>query len=238
LQKLLCWYCQNDLPLLARICKTDKWGVHRYALHYQVHFERLRRRPLNILEIGVGGYENPQRGGDSLRMWKAFFPRGRIFGIDKYDKSIHDEPRIRTFRGSQDDPRFLEEVARTIGRLDVVIDDGSHVNSHVVTTFNVLFPRLAADGIYVIEDLQTAYWPDYGGSEDPSDESTSIAMVKRLVDGLNWEEFAHRPEAPFDRLITAVHLYHNLVFIDKGHNEEGSIRRFDSPSDDEITTLL
>jgi hypothetical protein len=44
------------------------------------------------------------------------------------------------------------------------------------------------------------------------------------VDGLNWEEFFHRQRGEFDRQITGVHFYHNLVVISKGQNEEGSNR--------------
>ena len=41
----------------------------------------------------------------------------------------------------------------------VFIDDGSHVPAHVATSFYALFPRLADGGLYVIEDVQTAFWP-------------------------------------------------------------------------------
>jgi hypothetical protein len=47
---------------------------------------------------------------------------------------------------------------------DIIIDDGSHVNEHVITTFEYLLPILNNEGLYVIEDTQTAYWPEYGGS--------------------------------------------------------------------------
>ena len=224
------WHYQDDLPALASLFETDKWGRHYYAQHYQTHFERLRRRRINILEIGVGGYEDPCSGGESLRMWKAYFRNANVFGLDIADKSALQEHRIRIFQGSQDDAQLLENVAHQIGPLDIVIDDGSHINSHVVTSFNTLFPKLLDQGIYVIEDVQTAYWPQYGGSEDPLDERTSVAMCKRLVDGLNWEEFADRPPASFDREITSIHFYHNLAFIYKGRNQEGSNRHRHAPS--------
>jgi len=34
--------------------RTDKGGSHRHIQHYERHFRRLRRRRLNIFEIGVG----------------------------------------------------------------------------------------------------------------------------------------------------------------------------------------
>ena len=219
----------RNLSRLARVYGTDKQGVHQYTQHYQHHFEPVRRKKLNILEIGIGGYKNPKRGGESLRMWKAYFPNSRIFGIDIYDKTHHDENRIKTFQGSQTDTSFLKRVVEEIGRVDIIIDDGSHQNEHVIKSFKFLFPLLADKGIYVVEDTQTSYWSnvqevDYGGSSDLNAPYTSMNYLKSLIDGLNHEEFTSDEYVPtyFDKHITAMHFYHNLVFIYKGLNDEGS----------------
>lgn len=228
-RSLIGFLLRNNLSRLALVCGTDKQGPHQYAQHYQHHFEPVRRKKLNILEIGIGGYKNPKRGGESLRMWKAYFPKSRIFGIDIYDKSHHDENRIKTFQGSQTDTSFLRRVVEEIGRVDIVIDDGSHCNDHVIKTFKFLFPLLADKGIYVVEDTQTSYWSNvqgvnYGGSSDLTAPHTSMNYLKSLIDGLNHEEFTSDEYVPtyFDKHITAMHFYHNLVFIDKGLNDEGS----------------
>lgn len=216
------WRHRTDLAMLATIYGSDKWGSHWYAKHYQHHFQHLRTKRINLLEIGVGGFDNPRRGGASLRMWKRYFPHGRIFAIDIFDKSPLQEDRIKIFRGSQTDPEFLNWVVKQIGDVDIIIDDGSHINEHVLISFDVLFPQLKMGGIYAIEDMQTAYWPHFGGSEDPHYPDSSIALGKRLVDGLNWEEFFEREPQRFDREIKGLHFYHNLMFIDKDKNEEGS----------------
>src|SRR5437660_3758804 len=72
------------LKILATIYMTDKWNLHWYAQHYEELFRNIRRKRVRLLEIGVGD-------GNSLRMWRAFFPHGRIYGIDIRDKSAHDE---------------------------------------------------------------------------------------------------------------------------------------------------
>jgi hypothetical protein len=56
------------------------------------------------------------------------------------------------------------------------------------------------------------------------EDHTSMNYFKTLVDGLNYEEFTLGEYAPtyFDRHITSMHFYHNLVFIYKGQNNEGS----------------
>jgi len=181
------------------------------------------------LEIGVGGYQDPRAGGNSLRMWKSYFPKGKIFGIDIYDKAYHNEKRIKTFKGSQIDDVFLKNVVAEIGGIDIIIDDGSHYSDHVINSFRILFPLLNSGGIYVIEDLQTSYWDEvvgekWGGSSDLKAAHTSMNFLKCLVDGLNYEEFTLDEYTPtyFDRNIVSIHFYHNLAFIYKGDNDEGS----------------
>jgi hypothetical protein len=217
----------RDLPRLAMIYGTDKWGEHWYAAHYARHFRHLRRKKITLLEIGIGGYGDSQGGGASLRMWRRYFPNALIVGLDYFDKAAHAEERIRIYRGDQSDERILRQIVAEVGRPDVIIDDGSHINRHVIKSFEVLFPLLADEGIYVVEDTQTAYWPKEGGSSDDLLQApTSMCLLKSLVDGLNHEEFI-KPgyvSSYYDEHITAIHFYHNLVFIQKGRNQEGSNR--------------
>ena len=214
----------SNLKALATVNNTDKWNGHYYAKHYETHFSALRFKKLNILEIGIGGYGVPEKGGGSLRMWRIYFPRSRIYGIDIYDKSLHHERRIKTFKGSQIDCKFLEEVISTIGTVDIIIDDGSHVCEHVIRSFEFLFPKLNQNGIYVIEDTQTSYWPKYGGSnEELNSRATTMGFFKSLIDGLNCDERGEKYEPTYyDRHIVAMHFYHDLIFIQKGINNEGS----------------
>jgi hypothetical protein len=137
------------LTALAEKHGTDKWAVrrggypgHYYTPHYDVHFSPLRGKPVTLLEIGVGGYADPNKGGQSLRMWKDYFPYGHIFGLDLYDKSALQEDRITIFQASQVDKAALDRIVDEIGGIDIIIDDGSHLNTHVIETFKLLFPCL------------------------------------------------------------------------------------------------
>ena len=62
-------------------------------------------------------------------------------------------------------------------------------------------------------------------SEGNQSTLTAMAMIKRLCDGLNHEEFfddAYRPSYT-DRFVKGIHLWHNLCILEKGLNNEGSI---------------
>jgi len=218
----------KNLTQLAKHFGTDKWGRHRYTPHYERHLSQLKHEHFTLLEIGIGGYSRAGAGGASLRMWKSYFPEAEIVGLDIEDKSFVDEDRISTVQGSQVDAELLQSIAARAGdNLRVVIDDGSHQNEHILETFRILFPLLADGGTYVIEDTQTSYWKKYGGSTDPFDPHTSMNMVKALLDDLNYEE--HTPpehEPSYTELhVVGVHAYHNLVFIDKGLNNEDAGKR-------------
>ncbi|WP_202033226.1 hypothetical protein [Nocardioides sp. WS12] len=206
---------------------TDKAGPgHHYTQHYERHFQHLRDEEFTLLEIGVGGYARERKGGKSLRMWKNYFRRAQIVGLDIEDKSFVDRPRITTYEGSQVDEQVLHRIVEEQGRPQVVIDDGSHRPEHIRETFRLLFPLLADDGLYAIEDTQTSYWASWGGNPDRNAPDTTMALVKDLIDGLNFEEFPPSDYEPTysDRHVIAVHAYHNLVIIEKGLNDEGSNR--------------
>jgi len=212
-----------DLNTLALIYGSDKWGGHFYTAHYHEHFHKLKNKKLKILEIGVGGYEDPHYGGASLRMWKRYFPQSMIYSLDIHDKGPLQEKRIRIFQGSQADEAFLRKVCDEAGPFDIIIDDGSHVVEHVLTSFKTLFPLMKEDGIYAIEDIQTTYWPDFGGnSKNLNDPLTSMNFLKKLTDGLNHKEFELPDYSPsyFDQHIVSMHFYHNLVIIHKGQNDK------------------
>ena len=218
----------TDLGDLAIRFSSDKWGVwHWYTRHYDRHFSPLRYEPVRLLEIGIGGYADPDAGGGSLRMWKNYFPRAIVYGMDIYDKTGVEESRIHTIVGSQADPELLTAFAEQNGPFDIIIDDGSHLNEHVLVSFQTLFPYVRPGGWYVVEDMQTSYWPQYGGaSGDVAGEGTSVGLLKKLLDGLAYQESTHpRGYTPSyaDQHVVGVHMYHNLAFIEKGLNAEATI---------------
>lgn len=63
------------------------------------------------------------------------------------------------------------------------MDDGSHINYDIIKAFKILFPRVKPNGIYVIEDLHTSYWSEYGGGYLKNE--TAIEFLKKFVDLLN-----------------------------------------------------
>jgi hypothetical protein len=212
----------GNLAMLARLHGTDKLA-HGYIPHYRLLLSGLRKRRFNLLEIGIGGYAGHTVGGESLRMWKAYFPHARIHGLDILQKPGVAQKRITVWQGSQVDPEILHRIHHSAGGFDVIIDDGSHRNEHVIGTFQFLFPLLNSGGFYFVEDVQTSYWPEYGGkamAHDSSDQ-TSMGFFKNLADRLNHEEFQFDDAgSAFDEDLDSVFFWHNLIAIRKASRSQ------------------
>ena len=139
-----------DLDILGAIEGTDKSSTiglkWDYLRHYQAAFPGLRNEPITIIEIGV-------EGGSSLKLWRWFFPRATIVGVDLNPACArYAGDRVIIEIGSQDDPGFLAHLCAKYSPT-IVIDDGSHLANHVIYTFERLYPSLRPGGIYVVEDL-------------------------------------------------------------------------------------
>lgn len=151
--------------------------VHKWP-HYFPFYERIFQNlppEVRFLEIGV------YRGG-SMKLWREYFgPQAKIFGVDidprcaVYD-GLHGQVRI----GSQDDPDFLCSVVKEMGGVDVILDDGSHIARHQRASFDILFPLLETNGLYVIEDMHTSYWPNFEGGLRR--RGTAVEFLKEKVD--------------------------------------------------------
>lgn len=215
----------SNLKFLSLKYKTDKGSEHNYLEVYEKYMKNSRNKSISLFEIGVGGYNSPNEGGNSLRMWESYFKKGTVYAMDLYDKSQLQTDRIKIFKGSQTDKNFLEKIFSKIGKVDFIIDDGSHQNNHIIQTFEYIFKYLKKGGYYFIEDIQTSYWPGYkGNSFDLNVSKNAINYFKTIVDKINYMELDNPfiKHDYFSRNITEIHFYHNLVVIKKSDNDEKS----------------
>lgn len=115
------------------------------------YFAPIRDTATSILEIGV-------KKGRSLRLWKEYFSKAKIEGIDFNPECIsYAEDRIDILIASQNDAGIIEPWAKEIGPFDIIIDDGSHVNNLTIASYEILFKHLKPGGLYIIEDLANSY---------------------------------------------------------------------------------
>lgn len=215
----------GGLDLLAALSGTDKFGAHSYTPVYDALMRSRRGKRVALLEIGVGGYGRAP-GGESLLMWAAYFRKGRIYGIDVADSTALSKGRIKVFQCSQADRARLTGLAREIGPFDFVIDDGSHRSEHQIDSFRILWPFVKDGGLYVVEDVQTSYWPNYGGGElgTPAAQRSCMSYFKRLADSVNQAEFLAAADAGLELRndIGSIAFHHNLIVLTKDSRERKS----------------
>jgi hypothetical protein len=187
---------------------AHKWA-HYFPI-YERHFSRYVGRDVVMFEIGVF------RGG-SLQLWKRYLgPHARIVGIDIDPKCKQfEESQISIRIGSQSDPEFLHSVMQEFGGPDIVLDDGSHQQPDILASFRTLYDYVDRNGVYMVEDLHTAYWDRFGGGLRRPE--TFIEVSKGLIDELNARSSQRLADVTdFTETTHSMHFYPDIVAIEKG----------------------
>ncbi|ORV12869.1 hypothetical protein AWB96_16000 [Mycobacteroides chelonae] len=188
------------LDEIAQKHGTDKSSLnHNYTAIYEPLLEPLRKKPITLLELGWGGHEDPDSGGNSARTWAEYFthPGAEIIVVELESKNVRpeDDERITLWQGSQDDQAMIDQIAAVYGPFDVIIDDASHLSSKTIRSFELLFRHVTPGGIYAVEDTHASYHEHYYGSmeanEDPEKrrrdgEFTMMQFFQRLTDEVNY----------------------------------------------------
>ena len=167
-------------------------------------------------------------------MWERYFTNGELHFID-------NDPSIITYHSDRSHYHFLDqgdrgalvEFAAAVGSdFDIIIDDGGHRINQQMISFQILFPHLKAGGLYIIEDIFTSYWKQYGGDGTPvepvSGPQTTLSFIKFLIDELNtipamtdcsdatktagwmWQGLSY-----YQKAVESIHFHRGLVIIEK-----------------------
>lgn len=189
---------------------VHKW--HHYIPIYDHYFSNFKDKKIKFLEIGVG------KGG-SLQMWRTYFGKDAIiYGIDinpECKKFNTETEKVRI--GSQIDKNFLESVIMEMGGVDIILDDGSHQMKHIPKTLEYLFPYLNFNGIYMIEDLHTAYWKGYGGGYYSNSNFFKYTM-KIVHDMHHWYHTKKLNHSSISKNCSSIHIYDSIVVLNKNKN--------------------
>jgi hypothetical protein len=190
--------------------------VHKWTNYFSVyerHFAPYVGKSPLIFEIGV------YKGG-SLQLWKRYFgPGARIVGVDIDPTcALLEEEQVSVRIGDQGDQRFLETLVQEFGAPDIVIDDGSHFSRDINATFDALYPAMKSIGVYVVEDLHTNYWAEFGGGL--YQPSTFIERVKGLIDEIHaGRTRGTLPPTAFTSTLQSISIYESIAVFTKAQLE-------------------
>ena len=141
--------------MLNLVEKFKELSVIKSTFHGELYNKILapyENEKFTLLEIGICT-------GASLVAWHDSFSKVEIYGIDRAVPIGDKYPDIsfaKVLLGDQSYPPFMEKVARDIGEIDVVIDDGGHFSDDQQVSFKALWPAVKQGGLYVMEDLWIA----------------------------------------------------------------------------------
>lgn len=186
---------------------VHKW--HHYIPIYDRYFAKLRGTPVRFLEIGVS------KGG-SLRMWRDYLgPEAMLYGVDIDPACARFDGGAGQVRiGSQDDAEFLAAVVAEMGGVDVVLDDGSHHMDHVRASLSILFPALATGGVYMIEDMHSAYWQAWGGGYGQA--GNVFRDLQPIIDDMHGAYHGQGMRMPkVGPSVSAVHVHDSIIVLEK-----------------------
>ena len=200
----------NDLLELGKQYKSTKDWTGFLEI-YSNYFKDYKDKEINILEIGIDK-------GESLKIWRKYFTSAKICGIDIIDIKFQIEG-VDLIRANQTDEKTLKEICDKYNGFDIIIDDGGHYSKQIIISLNFLFDYLKDDGLYIIEDLQTSYFPRFDGSRlNLKKKTTSMNFLKSMADSINYEH-NNKPffrSKKFDGMVKYIHFYQNVAILKKG----------------------
>jgi hypothetical protein len=201
----------GHLNELAKKYNTDKSDLfHNYCDEYEFFLEKLRYNNIKLLEIGVST-------GNSINMWLEYFPNASIFGIDISNCGFSIKTDRFIFRqGNQS----VVETYDGINNLNIIIDDGSHITEDQMLTFEILFPRLNSNGVYIIEDVSTSYWEEYG-----FEKLSFIDYTKKFIDEINYNGLYNEVSVKYQG--GSLRHARSSVYLDETMKINGLSKKFD-----------
>jgi hypothetical protein len=150
---------------------TDKATNHNFTEFYDSYFSFLRNEKFNILEIGIWK-------GESLKMWKEYFPNSNIYGLDINNLKYLEEDRIFIEQADQTDINRMNTVFPNT-KFDIIIDDGGHSMYQQQLSLISMMHRLKRGGFFIVEDLHTSLGPHYFYNNDPT-KRTALELIENF----------------------------------------------------------
>lgn len=140
---------------------SDKANDHNYHHLYGALLSNAESVE-NIFEIGLGTNNTEiaanmgaaGRPGASLRAFRDYCPKARVYGADIDKRVLFTEDRIQTFYLDQTDPATFADVRQKLSAdFDLVIDDGLHAPSANIESLRFGLQIVKPGGWVVVEDI-------------------------------------------------------------------------------------
>lgn len=167
----------NSISALEAFNQT-KYFSQKYTNYFPIYdelFGNFQGTELTFVEVGV-------LHGGSLSMFRNFFGKNaRIIGIDNNQAALQFSPDFEIFIGDQSDPSFWDHFFKTVGPIDILLDDGGHKNVQQIQTVVSALPNVKDGGLIVIEDTHTSFMYEFGNPNKRSFMNWATLKAQNLT---------------------------------------------------------
>ena len=173
LDKLFSHYSSDK----ANFINNGKDKGHGFAKFYENHLNQFKNKEIKILEIG-------SYSGASAAAFVKFFPKANIYCLDinllnfKYSsKKIHVYGMDSSNKKMMS--KFLSKINffESMKNFDVIIDDGSHIQSDQLNALNFFYKYVSMGGFYIIEDYK---FPNYFNHLNDVNDLKIDELIKKI----------------------------------------------------------
>lgn len=148
----------TDLCLLGKKYGTDKSPYntklhrHPYTAIYDLLFASQRYAPIKFAEIGI-------LDNSSMKMWRDYFHRAKLYGFDVSKASIELARRdllpdvYYDWLDADNKDTIHSALDKAKSLFDVIIDDSSHYFEHQIAIISQAYKFIKPGGMLIIEDI-------------------------------------------------------------------------------------
>ena len=153
---------------------SDLFVGHGYSKFYEKHLEFLKNDNFNLLEIGTWF-------GASTASFCKYFPNAKVFGLDKNFKFKYKSKNIVFIQCDIRTNNGLEKLKNQINgkKFKVIIDDGSHILTHMIKNILFFISYIEQGGYLVIEDFNLP--KNYDHLDDSSNEEIFMDEIFKNI---------------------------------------------------------
>lgn len=153
---------------------TDKNTSHSYMGLYDTLLKNKKETAVNVLEVGIGDFG--QKNGGSIKLWRDYFTKATIYGLDilSSDRVIDElltDNRVVLYTSTDayNVDFFTTHFLNKNIKCDFMLDDGPHTLESMKTFIQLYSQLMTDDGILIIEDVQSMEWIDVLRNEVPEE---------------------------------------------------------------------
>jgi SAM-dependent methyltransferase len=124
-------------------------NFHNYTRQYDQLLRHYRNDKLKYLELGINYTESIKAMRESFKNAESIVG---LFTESGCKQNEDTKNNLFIEIGNATDVDFIRTITEKYGTFDIILDDGSHINRDVIKSFELLFPLLNDNGLYIIED--------------------------------------------------------------------------------------